>query len=94
MLGDLLGSMGKQQAKNIAARRSLPEERDRDLRSRFAPLQAPFPLAAGALAKMWIIKELRGQEVAISFPSNPFRKQAFVGPARNEISIAFAMLTH
>ena len=47
MLGDLLGSMGKQQAKNIAARRSLPEERDRDLRSRFAPLQAPFPLAAG-----------------------------------------------
>ena len=62
MLGDLLGSMGKQQAKNIAARRSLPEERDRDLRSRFAPLQAPFPLAAGALAKMWIIKELRGSE--------------------------------
>ena len=62
MRGDLLGSMGKQQAKNIAARRSLPEERDRDLRSRFAPLQAPFPLAAGALAKLWCIKELRGSE--------------------------------
>ena len=62
MLGDLLGSMGKQQAKNIAARRSLPEERDRDLRSRFAPLQAPFPLAAGALAKLCAIKELRGSE--------------------------------
>ena len=62
MRGDLLGSMGKQQAKNIAARRSLPEERDRNLRSRFAPLQAPFPLAAGALAKLCAIKELRGSE--------------------------------
>ena len=62
MRGDLLGSMGKQQAKNIAARRSLPEERDRDLRSRFAPLQAPVPLAAGALAKLCAIKELRGSE--------------------------------
>ena len=30
----------------------------------FAALSAPlpFPFAAGALAKMWIIKELRGQE--------------------------------
>ena len=28
----------------------------------FAPLQAPFPLAAGALAKQWCIKELRGSE--------------------------------
>ena len=62
MRGDLLGRMGKQQAKNIAARRSLPEERDRNLRSRFAPLQAPFPLAAGALAKLCAIKELRGSE--------------------------------
>ena len=40
-----------------------------------------------------VIKELRSQEAAISFPSNPFRKQAFVGAAQNEISIAFAMLT-
>ena len=50
----------------------------------FAALRAPrpLPLAAGALAKMWIIKELRGQEAAISFPSNPFRKRAFVGAAR------------
>ena len=62
MRGDLLGSMGKQQAKNIAARRSLPEERDRDLRSRFAPLQAPFPLAAGPLQNCGAIKELRGSE--------------------------------
>ena len=62
MLGDLLGRMGKQQAKNIAARRSLPEERDRNLRSRFAPLQAPVPLAAGAHAKLCAIKELRGSE--------------------------------
>ena len=29
-----------------------------------------------------VIKELRGQEAAISFPSNPFRKRAFVGAAR------------
>ena len=62
MRGDLLGSMGKQQAKNITARRSLPEGRDRNLRSRFAPLQAPVPLAAGALAKLCAIKELRGSE--------------------------------
>ena len=47
MRGDLLGSMGKQQARCITARRSLPAGRDRNLRSRFAPLQAPFPLAAG-----------------------------------------------
>ena len=33
-----------------------------NLRTRFAPLQAPFPLAAGALAKPWCIKELRGSE--------------------------------
>ena len=33
-----------------------------NLRTRFAPLQAPFPLAAGALAKLWCIKELRGSE--------------------------------
>ena len=62
MRGDLLGSMGKQQARCITARRSIPEGRDRNLRSRFAPLQAPFPLAAGALAKQWCIKELRGSE--------------------------------
>ena len=33
-----------------------------DLRSRCAPLQAPWPLAAGALAKMGFIKESRGPE--------------------------------
>ena len=33
-----------------------------NLRTRFAPLQAPFPLAAGALAKLCAIKELRGSE--------------------------------
>ena len=33
-----------------------------NLRTRFAPLQAPFPLAAGALAKLWCIKALRGSE--------------------------------
>ena len=79
MRGDLLGRMKKHQALNQPG---------------ILQFGYPLPLAAGALAKMWIIKELRGQEVAISFPSNPFRKQAFVGPARNEISIAFAMLTH
>ena len=47
MRGDLLGRIGKQQARCITARRSLPAGRDRNLRSRFAPLQAPFPLAAG-----------------------------------------------
>ena len=52
----------------------------------------PFPLAAGPLQST-VIKELRGQEAAISFPSNPFRKRAFDGPPENEISIAFAMLT-
>ena len=95
MLGDLLGSMGKQQAKNIAARRSLPEERDRNLRSRFAPLQAPFPLAAGALAKLW-----RHQGVAplgeplFRFGGAGLVKASFQRPGpQNEISIAFAMLT-
>ena len=49
----------------------------------FAALRAPrpFPLAAGPLQST-VIKELRGQEAAISFPSNPFRKRAFVGAAR------------
>ena len=80
MRGDLLGRMGKQQARCITARRSIPEGRDRNLRSRFAPLQAPFPLAAGALAKQWCIKELRGSESRYSVLGEQASwKQAFNG---------------
>ena len=95
MLGDLLGSMGKQQAKNIAARRSLPEERDRDLRSRFAPLQAPFPLAAGALAKLWRHQGVaRLGEPLFRFGGAGLVTASFRRPGtQNAISIDFALLT-
>ena len=95
MRGDLLGSMGKQQAKNIAARRSLPEERDRNLRSRFAPLQAPVPLAAGALAKLWCHQGVaRLGEPLLRFVDPGLLKASFRRPGpQNAISIAFAMLT-
>ena len=52
MLGDLLGSMGKQQAKNIAARRSLPA----GARSEFAQSLRSF---AGSLPAR------RGGEIGI-----------------------------
>ena len=95
MRGDLLGSMGKQQARCITARRSLSEGRDRNLRSRFAPLQAPFPLAAGALAKLWRHQGVaRLGEPLFRFVGPGLVKASFRRPGpQNGVSIALAMLT-
>ena len=81
MRGDLLGSMGKQQARCITARRSIPEGRDRNLRSRFAPLQAPFPLAAGALQNCGASRSCAARRAAIPF-CGP-------GPCESKLSTAW-----
>ena len=62
MLGDLLGSMGKQQAKNIAARRSLPAGARSEFAQSLRSFAGSLSARRGGPAKLWCIKELRGSE--------------------------------
>ena len=68
MRGDLLGRMGKQHALLLCRLSSRsPRGRDRNLRSRFAPLQAPCPLAAGALQNCGASRSCADRRAAIAF---------------------------
>ncbi len=61
----------------------------------FAALRAPlpFPLAAGALAKRYIIKESAAGRPPFRLRPLPYRSKLLAAVDVNEISIACAMLT-
>ena len=90
-----LGAWGSSKPGALQPGDPFPRGRDRNLRSRFAPLQAPFPLAAGALAKLWRHQGVaRLGEPLFRFGGPGLVKASFRRPGpQNAISIALAMLT-
>ena len=97
MRGDLLGSMGKQHARCITARRSLPARRG--ARSEFAQSLRSFAgsLSArrGGPCKTVVYQGVaRLGEPLLRFVDPGLLKASFQRPGpQNETSIAFAMLT-
>ena len=95
MRGDLLGSMGKQQAKNIAARRSLPAGARSEFAQSLRSFAGSLPARRGGPCKTVVYQGVaRLGEPLFRFGGAGLVKASFQRPGpQNETSIAFAMLT-